>query len=161
VLLRLFQRGDSAGRQVSHVPLVGHGRAALLARGHDVRHHSPPIAALTKKVNERCTKLEEQVLNLIEDEQLPPSFRGKLGSSIYTRGEIWASPLEGNHARLTEVLRGLGTGWEHLLPTNVNSQTLSGIVRGAYNEDTDSFDLPPDLLTVLKITKKTRVVSNG
>jgi hypothetical protein len=119
------------------------------------------LAALTKKVNERCTKLEEQVLNLIEDEQLPPSFRGKLGSSIYTRGEIWASPLEGNHARLTEVLRGLGTGWEHLLPTNVNSQTLSGIVRGAYNEDTDSFDLPPDLLTVLKITKKTRVVSNG
>lgn len=119
------------------------------------------LAALTKKVEESVAKLEAQMLELMEQELLPPSFKGKLGSSIYTREETWASPLDGNHARLTQVLQSLGPEYQQYTPSTVNSRSLSSLVRGAYDEESEIYDLPPDLLAVLKITKKQRVVSNG
>jgi hypothetical protein len=119
------------------------------------------LAALVKKVNAECARLEQEVMDLMEAELLPPSFRGKLGSSIYTREETWASPLDGDHAALTAVLRDLGPDYAEYLPSNVNSQSLSSLVRNSWNEETEQYDLPPDLINVLKITRKPRVVSNG
>jgi hypothetical protein len=119
------------------------------------------LKALSEKVNAELTRLEALVLDLIVEGELPASFKGSGGASIYTREETWASPAEGNHERLTQVLIALGPEWAHLLPSNVNSQSLSGIVRKSYNEETQEFDLPPALLAALKITTKQRVVANG
>lgn len=119
------------------------------------------LKALSDKVQAECTRLEAVVLDLIIDGLLPASFKGKMGASIYTREEVWASPAGGDHEALTEVLESLGPFYAHLLPSNVNSQSLSSIVRKSYNEETGEFDLPPALIKALKITKKQRVVANG
>lgn len=104
-------------------------------------------------------KLEAQVLQLIEDGRLPESFSLN-GKPIYTREELWASPADGNHARLVSVLRELGL--VEYLPSNVNSQSMSAYVRGFRDPETGEIvGLPEDLAAALKITKKPRVIAAG
>lgn len=118
------------------------------------------LAELMKAVQKDLNDLEMQMLDLMEQEKLPSRFEGLLGTSIYTREEIWASPAGGDHAALAAALRRHGL--VEFLPSSINSQKLSAYVREHYNKQTGEFEgLPDDLFTALNITKKQRVISSG
>lgn len=110
--------------------------------------------------------LQEQMLQLIEDGKLPTSFKFGNGT-IYTQSQLWASPKDGNHARLTDVLKSLGL--VEYLPQTVNSQSMSGFVREFRNDlgevvvqDEDHPDgLPKELAEVLNISERTSLKASG
>lgn len=104
-------------------------------------------------------KREAQMIELIEGGKLPESF--KLNDKpIYTREDIWASAKNGDHDALVAVLNKLGL--TEYLPKTVNSQSISGFVRGFKDEDTGELvGIPDELLAVLNITKTPRVIASG
>ncbi len=102
---------------------------------------------------------ESKVLELIESEQLPHSFSLD-GARVFTRETLWASPVEGDHAALAEVLSELGM--VEYLPRTVNSHSISAFVREHVNEETGEVEgIEPKLLDRLKITRQTKAVVNG
>lgn len=116
---------------------------------------------------ERVLKpLQEQMLQLIENGKLPASFKHAQGS-IYTQTQLWASPKDGDHKRLSDVLESLGL--VEYLPQTVNSQSISGFVREFRNElgevvvqDEDHPEgLPKELADVLNISERTTVKASG
>lgn len=113
-----------------------------------------------RKANNNIEKLDERLQELIENEELPASFKCD-GASVYTRDQLWASAKDGDHAALVEVLKTLGL--RDYLPKTVNSQSLSAYVREDYNYETGEFsdELDTRLLEALNITIKTKVVVNG
>lgn len=110
--------------------------------------------------------LQEQMLQLIEDGRLPESFKFGNGS-IYTQSQIWASPKDGDHANLTNVLESLGL--VEYLPQTVNSQSLSSYVREFRNDygeiivqsDEHPEGLPKVLADALNITEKVSLKATG
>lgn len=111
-----------------------------------------------KDANVELGKLESVMLDLIENEKLPASFSHN-GASIYTREEIWASAKDKDHAAVVAVLESLGL--VEYLPQTVNSQSLSGYIREFKDESGELVGIPEELLAVLKITKKPRVIAAG
>lgn len=112
-----------------------------------------------KEAAAEVSSLEGRMLDLMEAGKLPESFRHN-GASIYTREEIWASPADGNHQAVVEVLESLDL--HEYLPSNVNSQSISAYVRGFRNEETGELEgLPTELEAVLKITRKSRCIASG
>lgn len=111
-----------------------------------------------KDASTDAAKLEQRMLDLIENGKLPASFAHN-GASIYTREEIWASPLDGNHERLTGVLESLGL--MEYLPRTVNSQSISGYIREFKNDEGELVGIPEELAAVLNITKKSRCIAAG
>lgn len=112
--------------------------------------------ASTKKEIEA---LEGTMLELIESEQLPESFR-RDGASVFTREQIWASPVGGDHDALSQVLADLGL--VEYLPNKVNSHSISAYIREHVNPETGEIEgIDPQLLASLKISKQTKVVVNG
>lgn len=118
------------------------------------------------EVRESMKKYEARLIDHMENERIPESFRlGK--ASVFTREETWASAKDGDHANLVTVLESLGM--RDLLPKTVNSQSLSGYVREFRDEDGEvviaSEDNPeglhPDLAAALNITRKTKVIVTG
>lgn len=120
-----------------------------------------------KECRAEADTLEGIVLDLIENEELPSSFKSTRGASVFTSDETWASPRDGDHQRLARVLESLGM--TELLPKSVNSQSLSGWVREFRNElgevviqdEEHPEGLPREVADVLKITQRTRVKVNG
>lgn len=110
-------------------------------------------------VKKNLEELEPRILEMIESEQLPESFRLD-GASVYTRSQIWASPAGGDHENLTRVLSELGM--VEYLPSKVNSHSISAYVREHINPETGQIEgLPPELEAALKITETTKAVVNG
>lgn len=114
----------------------------------------------------RLKPLQEQMLQLIEDGKLPTSFKFGRGS-IYTQSQLWASPKDGDHERLSNVLESLGL--VEFLPKTVNSQSISGFVREFRNElgeivvqsEEHPDGLPVPLAEVLNISERTSVKASG
>lgn len=122
--------------------------------------------AWSKEARKDADRLEAKMLQLIEDEKLPESFKID-GKPVYTSDELWASPRDGDHAALVAVLESHGL--RELLPKSINSQSLSGWVREFRNDmgelviqdDEHPEGLPRDIADSLKITERTRVKING
>lgn len=124
------------------------------------------LKAELKDASAKLAKLESRMVDLIADGKLPSSF--KLGKgNIHLRHEMWASPKDGDHPRLSEVLADLKL-YEYL-PRTVNSQSLSAFVREFRDEigevqiqSEDHPDgLPQELADVLNITNTPRVRATG
>jgi hypothetical protein len=94
------------------------------------------------------------------------------GATVSHTSQVWASPQGGDHARLTAVLDDLGLDW--LKPGTVNSQTLSSYVREHLDPDKsldletrianghpDNGKLPPELVSVLKISDPAKIKVTG
>lgn len=111
------------------------------------------------KAQTEVRKLEAQMVELIEARKLPASFQLN-GKPIYTREDIWASAKDGDHDALVVVLKTLG--YTEYLPRTVNSQSISGFVRGFKDDDTGELvGIPEELQAVLNITKTPRVIASG
>lgn len=118
------------------------------------------------RIKEDIKPLHAQMLDLIENEKLPQSFRGPLGGNIHQSSQLWASPKDGNHARLAEVLESLGL--TEYLPKTVNSQSISAYVREFRDEmgniviaeNEGDPGLPKALADVLNMTEKFAVKAN-
>lgn len=110
-------------------------------------------------VKDKLEELESTVLDLIEQEALPSSFRLD-GASIFTREQLWASPKNKDHAALAAVLREIGL--VEYLPRTVNSHSISAYVREHVSEETGEVEgLDPRLLDALNISRQTKAVVNG
>lgn len=102
----------------------------------------------------------QAVLDLMEAGELPESFKHD-GATIFTREDIWASPLDGDHDALSGALASLGL--VEYLPSKVNSQSLSAYVR-EHKDDEGAFDetlIPETLRERLKISRTTKAVVTG
>lgn len=86
------------------------------------------LKARVKTTADQIQELQSSLLTAIEDGKFPQSSNVE-GASVHRKSQLWASPADGDHERLTAILDGLGEDYEHLLPTTVNSQTLSGFIR--------------------------------
>lgn len=118
------------------------------------------LEADLRTVKAQLEDLQQSVLDLMEAGELPEKF-GHEGASVFTREDVWASPANGDHAALSEVLRQLGM--VEYLPKSVNSQSLSAFVREHKNEagEFDPTLIDPQLLAVLKISKTTKAIVTG
>lgn len=132
----------------------------------DIANQFQEVSRRTKRLKKELAdataeqkKLEGQMLQLIEDGRLPESFKLN-GNPIFTREDLWASPLDGDHSRLVDVLKELGL--VEYLPSSVNSQSISAYVRGFRDVETGEIvGLPEQLAAALKITKTPRVIATG
>lgn len=109
-------------------------------------------------VKKELEALEPEVLDLIEQEKLPSSFKLD-GASVFTREDIWASPKDGDHAALALVLADIGL--TEYLPRTVNSHSISAYVREHRNDEGEIVGLDPRLEAQLKISRKVKAVVNG
>ena len=138
-----------------------------------------------KRLNEELGTVQAEITLLDKGEMLMaidaenfPSSAKVDGASVFLWTQIWASPAKGeddeaDHARLTAVLDGLGL--HHLMPSNVNTQSLSAYVREQidnaplFNDDGEALDLeararlvlPASLVDALNLTMKREVHVNG
>lgn len=110
------------------------------------------------EVKKQIEEMEPVMLDLIESEQLPHSFKID-GASVFTREQLWASPLDGDHQALAQALDELGL--VEYLPKTVNSHSISAYVREHLNEDGEVEGIDPRLLDRLKITRQTKAVVTG
>lgn len=114
-----------------------------------------------RTVKAQLEDLQQRVLDLMVAGELPESFKHE-GASVFTREDIWASPRDGDHQALSDVLRLMGL--VEYLPKSVNSQSLSAYVREHKNDETGEFDetlIDPRLRDVLKISKTTKAIVTG
>jgi hypothetical protein len=124
------------------------------------------------RAQEDLAPWKSRMLDLIENGELPKSFTPNSGGNIHMTSQLWASPKEGNHDRLTQVLQSLGL--KEYLPKTVNSQSLSAYVREFRDElgqvkigtvgpdgqlSTDGLD--PRLADILNLTEKFDVKATG
>lgn len=117
------------------------------------------LEADLKVIKEQLENDMQAVLGLMEDGQLPESFKLN-GATVFTREDIWASPSEG-HEALAAALSELGL--VEYLPKSVNSQSLSAYVR-EHKDDDGEFDeslIPETLRAKLKISRTTKAVVTG
>jgi hypothetical protein len=122
------------------------------------------IDSAAGRLDEHIKKCNKRVQDAIENGEYPESVKID-GAAVFRSKQVWASPLDGDHARLTAVLEDLGL--REYLPKTVNSQSLSGYIRGELDENeelpleqrVESID--PRLREVLKITEKATVKING
>lgn len=123
------------------------------------------LEAQIKDLETRIAMRKEQVQLLIDTGDLPDSFHCN-GRNIHIAHQIWASPADGDHPRLTEVLRELGL--IEYLPSTVNTHSISAYVREFADPNeallieerllsADPKPLDPQLLAALKVTVKSAV----
>jgi hypothetical protein len=80
--------------------------------------------------------------------------------TLAVKSQWWASPKDGDHARLAATLEALGM--HEYLPSTVNSQKISGYVRD-YIDDVNGLKvggddgLDPQLAEVLKVSERVSI----
>lgn len=127
------------------------------------------IKAEDKALKDEAEGLRAQLLDDIENEQIPESFRCD-GASVFTKHTVRFGPADGDHAGLSLVLEELGE--IELLPSTVNHNRLSSFVREFLDPDESMpiadrllSDNPkaidPRLLAALKVMEEDDVSVNG
>ncbi len=112
-----------------------------------------------RSLKESLDVVESELLELIENEQIPASFTLD-GARVFTREQLWASPKDGDHGALAHVLNQLGL--REYLPRTVNSHSISAYVREHIDAETGEIvGLAPELEAQLKITRQVKAVVNG
>lgn len=127
------------------------------------------IAAEEKGLKEELDKIEAQILEDMENEEIPESFNAD-GASIFTRHVVRFGPKDKDHAALSAVLKDLGE--LDLLPKTVNHNTLASYVREFLDPDEtmpirdrllsdEPKAMPEKLVDVLAIYEETQVSINN
>lgn len=125
------------------------------------------LSVATKK--ERIAILKKRIETAIEEGEFPSSSHVS-GAAVFIKRQMWAGPLNGDHAALTKVLHKLDL--DRLGPKTVHSGTLSSYVREYLDPDEtlplderllspNPAPIPRELFDALNITEKIDVAVTG
>lgn len=102
--------------------------------------HFGEVTKRTKRLEAELADLDKEaktckakLLSAMQEGQWPESFKLPEGGTIYLHSQVWASARDGDHDRLSEVLRELDL--VEYLPSKVNSQSISAYVREHLSDD--------------------------